>query len=110
MNALPGIGGTLFPGQYLADAFDEAAAQAGGGNLDRQWRRFRGWWDRVEATCGPATGIRALFDLAAMPLAGLLGFRARYAQFDRSSASVRLETPGGTTVSMMVRPLPSRKG
>ena len=104
MNALPGIGGTLFPGQYLADAFDEAAAQAGGGNLDRQWRRFRGWWDRVEATCGPATGIRALFDLAAMPLAGLLGFRARYAQFDRSSASVRLETPGGTTVSMMVRP------
>jgi Eco57I restriction-modification methylase len=108
ISPLPGIDGTLFPGQYLADAFDEAIARAGGDNLERQWRRFRGWWDRVEATCGPATGIRALFDLAAMPLAGLLGFRARHAQFDRSSAAVRLETPGATTVGMMVRPWAAR--
>ncbi|MGE5838220.1 MAG: hypothetical protein ACM4AI_27345, partial [Acidobacteriota bacterium] len=104
-SPLPGIGGTLFPGQYLADAFDAAIPRsAGGGNLDRQWRRFRGWWDRVDATCGPATGIRALFDLVAMPLAGMLGFRARHVDFDRSSAVVRLETPAGTAVGMFVLP------
>jgi hypothetical protein len=109
ISPLPGIGGTLFPGQYLADAFDAAIARsAGGGDLDRQWRRFRGWWDRVEATCGPATGIRALFDLVAMPLAGMLGLRARQVDFDRSRAVVRLETPAGTAVGMMVLPWAAR--
>ncbi|HYN09217.1 MAG TPA: N-6 DNA methylase [Vicinamibacterales bacterium] len=108
MTVLPGVGGTLFPTQFLSHGLEEAHWHAALPDLERQRRQFHGWWNRVAATCGPATGIRALFDLVAMPLAGLAGFRARDAEFDRSHAIARLETAGGATVSLMVLPWASR--
>ena len=57
--------------------------------------RLTAWWRRVEAACGPATGVRTLFDVAAMPPAALLGFRAHDAVFDRDRAIARLTTRGG---------------
>jgi hypothetical protein len=35
------------------------------------------WWRRVRTRCGPATGVRALADAAAAPLATILGFTLR---------------------------------
>ena len=108
MNALPGIGGSLFPSQFITDGLDESLAGVQGSGLERERRRFCSWWDRVAATCGPATGIRALFDLVAMPLAGLLGFRARDAEFAGARGTVRLETASGTSVGLMILPWASR--
>lgn len=107
MTSLPGVGGTLFPGQFIAAGFDEARPHAAI-DWERRRRHFLGWWERVSATCGPATGVRAIFDLVAMPLAGLLGFRARSAEFDRGRGVVRLETGRGGTVSVIVLPWASR--
>jgi hypothetical protein len=95
---LPGVGGSLFPGGFLArlaagsnatdlqDPSDE--------DLERTRRRFVSWWQNVEKECGPATGIRALFDLVAMPLAALLGFRARNAEFEPASVRAELRADG----------------
>jgi hypothetical protein len=108
MSVLPGVGGTLFPGQFLSDGLEEAHWHAALPDLERQRRQFHGWWARVAAACGPATGIRALFDLVAMPLAGMAGFRAREAEFDRDRATARLETAGGVTVGLIVLPWATR--
>jgi hypothetical protein len=63
---------------------------------------------RVDDTCGPTTGLRALFDLVAMPLFAGLGFRARHAEFDRRMARVRLETAKGSGVGLVVLPWATR--
>ena len=64
---LPGIGGWLLPARFLAEhvaprATCDLRAQP-------QWER---WWREVALTCGPATGVRTLFDVAAMPFFGRL--------------------------------------
>jgi hypothetical protein len=105
----PGIAGTLFPSRFLAGGLVDLAADR---NLphphDEFRRRLRAWWRRVEETCGPATGPRALFDLAAMPLAALLEFRAADATFERTHARARLSTRRGTAVALLVLPWASR--
>jgi hypothetical protein len=64
------VGGSLLPGRYLegpiGDEFSDAAPLS----------RLLAWWRDTADRCGPATGLRAVFDLAAMPLAAILGFRA----------------------------------
>jgi hypothetical protein len=72
---------------------------------DRARRRhFLGWWSRVETTCGPATGIRTLFDVVAMPLCGLLGYRARDAVFTQAIGRARLDTASHHSVALVVLP------
>jgi hypothetical protein len=104
---LPGITGSLLPSQYLADrlAGDTAASAP---HLERRRLQLEAWWRRVVATCGPATGLRALFDVVAMPLFAALRFRAREATFDRGRACVHLHTPAGTPVALVIRPWASR--
>lgn len=99
-----GIGGSLFPGRYLADRLLRDADPLDERSANRVMRELPRWWARVEASCGPATGLRALFDLAAMPLFGLLGFRASRAVFERTSARVLLRTPTGTPVALVILP------
>ncbi len=108
MNPLPGVGGTLLPHQFIIDGRDDMFVASATADLEPLRRRFCRWWDQVEATCGPATGIRAIFDVVAMPLAGMLGFRARTAEFDRARGTARLETNRGTTISLIVLPWASR--
>jgi hypothetical protein len=109
MTSLPGIAGTLFPSRFLACSLTEIAAVPDlPGPDDEFQRQLRAWWRRVEATCGSATGLRALFDLAAMPLAALLEFRAHDAVFARAHASARLTTRRGTPVALLVLPWASR--
>lgn len=108
MRPLPGLGGNLFPGQFIVDGLNKQLARISTVDLERRRRHARAWWDRVDATCGPATGIRAIFDLVAMPLAGMLGFRARSAEFDRGHGLACLETSGRVPVTLIVLPWAAR--
>jgi hypothetical protein len=101
---LPGLGGSLFPGRYLLDALSADAAPQDGARIERRRRQLAAWWQAAALSCGPATGLRALFDVVARPLAGALGFRARDVSFERALARVRLESPGATPVGLVILP------
>src|SRR5512144_2361585 len=109
MTPLAGVSGSLFPGRFLADwlAQDTAVKQLAASKEPAR-RRFVNWWRRVETACGPATGLRTLFDTAVMPLAALLGFRATDAAFDRARVVVRLATKRGSRVGLIVLPWAAR--
>ncbi len=74
---LPGFRGPLVSRDFVEHAL---AARFGGrlgeADRDRAAGAFARWWRDASATLGPASGIRALFDVGAAPLAALLGFRA----------------------------------
>ena len=109
MTVLPGISGTLFPSRYLADGLERGVGSPlTPESFEAQRRRFLAWWRRLESECGPATGVRAIFDLAAMPLAALLGFRARRVSFDRDRVVAQLETRRGAVVGLVVLPWAAR--
>jgi hypothetical protein len=105
-----GVAGNLFPRRYLSDCLQNDAHAVGiedrGGAKARAF--LTRWWERVAASCGPATGVRALFDVAAMPLCAALGFRASDARFERGLAQARLRTPANTPVALLVLPWASR--
>jgi hypothetical protein len=104
---LPGISGSLLPSRFLADGIgDERPGHLAAGS--ERHRRLRLWWSRVESRCGPASGIRQIFDVAAMPLCAELGFRARAVEFAPDAATVRLETAQGTPVALVVLSWASR--
>jgi len=100
---LPGIGGWLLPARFLAEHVAPRATCDL--RVQPQWER---WWREVAHTCGPATGVRTLFDVAAMPLFGRLGFRARHPRFLHGSATATLHTPGGRPIALIVRPWSAR--
>jgi hypothetical protein len=110
---LPGVGGSLLPARFLADglwkvhATNDAIDATG---LARGRTHFERWWRRLMDTCGPATGIRAVADLVATPLAGMLGFRVRETTFDGPRAALTLNARhgGGSPVAMLVLPWSSR--
>ncbi len=106
MTPLHGVGGLLFPRQFLA----QLAVERPGADRapDPVTRRLAHWWMRVEATCGPASGARLLFDEAAMPLFAQFGFRARSLDMRGSAALSHLETPRGTPVALLVLPWAAR--
>ena len=109
MTLLPGVSGTLFPSHFLASGLPSTRTKHGTSADPEVWRRhFAGWWRQVESSCGPATGLRALFDLVAMPLAGLLGFRARDAIFEPDGIRARLCGPGVEEVELLLLPWASR--
>lgn len=101
-----GVSGALFPAWWLSEHLH---AQPGHPTEDtRLARHLEQWWSRVEATCGPASGIRTLFDVAAMPLAGLLGFRAASVRLGRTHATAVLTGLHGASVGLIVLPWAAR--
>jgi Eco57I restriction-modification methylase len=110
MNELSGISGSLFPGRYLVeaprhdDAWPRDAAPP-----DRRRRAFEAWWAWAVASCGPATGLRALFDNIAMPLVAMLGFRADDASFERGRVVGTLRTRGPAAAGLILLPWASRQ-
>ena len=109
LTRLSGITGSLFPGRYLEDGLSrDLPGLLSAARLEPTRRRFLQWWAVVERTCGPATGLRALFDLVAMPAAGMLGFRASHARFEAKWASARLDTRRGTPVALLLLPWSTR--
>lgn len=109
LTILPGVSGTLFPGSFLASLSGDAdlAANRPPESVERTRRNFLAWWGSVERHCGPATGLRALFDRVAMPLASLLGFRAHDAEFEDRVATARLESVSGP-VQLVLEPWATR--
>ena len=105
---LPGLSGSLFPARFLAEVFDPRNNRPIDRETDRRRKHFLTWWSRVESSCGPATGVRTLFDVVAMPLCARLGYRARDAVFTRTSGRARLETPRRASVALIVLPWSSR--
>ena len=97
LTPLPGVSGTLFPSRFLASLSLETGPVSDRSEefVDRRQRDFLAWWASVERQCGPATGLRALFDRVAMPLASLLGFRAHDAEFEDRLVTARLESARG---------------
>jgi hypothetical protein len=103
-GTLAGLGGTLFSMRYLSNALWRDADPLDPRHVSSQSLKLRKWWTRFSISCGPATAIRALFDIGAMPLFEGLGFQAALAEFDRSSARVHLTTNEGTAVGLIVLP------
>ena len=107
-SRLSPFAGTLLPHRYLHDRLRHDVRQWLAAGDDRLERHATRWWQSVERQCGPASGVRALFDLVAMPLFGMLGFRARNATFSPGRVHVRLETRRGTAVGLVVLPWATR--
>lgn len=109
MTPLPGITGSLFPSRFLLEGLtigDSGTFVVS--PADEARRQLQFWWRGVENTCGPATSVRTIFDVVAMPLAGLLGFRARDAAFERARVRARLTTRRGGHVGLIVLPWAAR--
>src|SRR5436190_2021467 len=103
-----GVGGRLFPLRYLSTRLLVDASWPAARDTARLAPRLVAWWRRVEARCGPASGLRTLFDIAAMPLFALLGFRASHVTFDRDVARARLATRRGAPVGLLQLPWATR--
>lgn len=102
---LPGVRGSLVSGQFL----EEDLARLFGGHLgeatrDRAMREARQWWQRQVAVLGPTSSLRAIVDVAALPLGVMLGFEAADVRFfaDQAVASVVLRSSSGAVVSLLV--------
>jgi hypothetical protein len=69
---LEGLGGTLLSRRFLSERVPALLPVY----RDERGARFPAalarWWRRVHATCGPATSVRALVDVALRPLAALV--------------------------------------
>jgi hypothetical protein len=84
-----GISGNLLPLQFIATHLRTTAATPQlAGMVDHT--RFGRLWQRIENSCGPATGLRAIVDLAAMPLLAGLGYTASAAEFGSRIAKFQL--------------------
>ena len=101
-SLLSGVSGRLFPLRYLSDRLRFDASPIGDASISRHQARLLQWWQRTAAMCGPATGSRTLFDVAAMPLFAGLGFRASNAVFERDLVRVVLTTRRGTAVALLL--------
>jgi hypothetical protein len=101
---LPGVGGTLFPTRFLQEALPLDALPGDDLWIARRRAELLAWWQRIERQCGPATGLHGLFDLVAMPLAAMLGFRARGAIFEAGQVRAMLVTRQQRSLALIVRP------
>ena len=102
MTLLTGIGGSLFPSRYLATVSWGEHVPHALDSIEARRRQLDAWWRHVERECGPATGLRGLFDLVAMPLAAMLGFRAGQVRFERTRVEACLQSPAGSAVVGLV--------
>ncbi|MEO7189742.1 MAG: N-6 DNA methylase [Vicinamibacterales bacterium] len=96
------MSGTLLPVHYLAEQLAQDAVALGGGQLGINATAFDRWWIRVAQVCGPASGLRMLFDVIAMPLFAMLGFTASRAEFMRDRCHAVLETSRGTPLALVL--------
>ncbi len=83
---IPGFGGHLLPEDFVEERLRSAEARAAGVELQRAMKV----WCAATASLGPATGLRALVDVAVLPLLERLGFAApQVAVMHREHATVR---------------------
>jgi hypothetical protein len=72
---LPGITGSLIAGAFLERILlPELRRLHARDNLQPPFSRLLRWWRRAQRVLGPASGTRAVLDIAALPLIELLGY------------------------------------
>jgi Eco57I restriction-modification methylase len=71
---VPGIGGSLLAGSFLQETVLPEVATTRLASSRTDHARLQRWWRRAEQTLGPATSARVILDVAAVPLAELLGY------------------------------------
>ncbi len=108
--AVRGITGTLLPERYVATELerDMSGMSVPGVDSASLSRHITRWWTGVTSRCGPASPARVIFDDVAMPLFGMLGFRAHDVVFDGPVCHARLTTPGGAVVALVIAAWASR--
>ena len=75
---IEGVSGSLVSQHYAEHLLGAAfAGRLGEQSRDQARRRVRAWWRRDGCVLGPSSSLRAIFDLGAAPLLGVLGFSAR---------------------------------
>jgi len=76
---IPGVSGDLLSSAYLAAQVDAASATGPPGGTG--WMRaVLRWWRRAAHALGPATAHRAMLDVGARPLMGLLDLRLAHVE------------------------------
>ncbi len=72
---LPGVSGSLIAAGFLENVLHHELGAAGSTAPRRaSCAQLLRWWRRIERTLGPASSARAVLDIAALPLADLLGY------------------------------------
>jgi hypothetical protein len=71
---LPGISGSLIAGSFLADTVLPEVQGGAQAPSRTEHGRLQRWWRRLEGALGPASSARGVLDVAALPLAELLGY------------------------------------
>src|SRR5688500_1570360 len=99
---LAGLTGSLVS-HYFAERIlqQEFAGRLGNASLAVAARGFTDWWHAQASQLGPASSIRSIWDLAAAPLAELLGFAAPSSSHDQGDVRHALLTPAGGGVALV---------
>ncbi len=102
---LAGVLGSLVSEHFLEDDLPRLfAGELGEATRERASAEIRRWWDRVAATLGPASALRAVVDVAARPLLRILGFEAdeRATLADLAATAIVLRSDAGAPVMLLV--------
>ena len=100
---LAGLTGSLITHHFAERVLrQEFAGRLGEISLPPAERAFAHWWQTVaEPQLGPASSIRSIWDLAAIPLIELLGFTAAPAVSDGTDTRYAPLTASGTRVALV---------
>jgi len=89
---LDAISGSLVSRHFAEHVLPTAfAGRLGEPLCERARRALRAWWAREGSALGPASSLRAVFDLGAAPIASLLGFSARKPRSALSGRALRAD-------------------
>jgi hypothetical protein len=98
---IPGLSGRLISVSFATEVLPELTASL---TLPDDLRRATARWNAArEAELGPASGVRAVCDVAVLPLLDLLGYRIAFRR-DESARCELVLTAAGSTVPAIVVP------
>ena len=98
---LAGLTGSLVSHHFAERIlFDEFAGRLGETSSAAAERAFVRWWQAEASQLGPASSIRSIWDLGAVPLAELLGFAAPYPSQNSDNIRHALLTSSASPVAL----------
>lgn len=107
---LRGISGTLLPSAFVSQlAAVDARTPVDSHPLERVRQDVERWWRGIETRCGPATGLHAVVDDAALPLFRTLGYQVMDVARERDRALLVMRPASGAPVAAIVRPWAARR-
>ncbi|HXG87252.1 MAG TPA: N-6 DNA methylase [Vicinamibacterales bacterium] len=91
---MPGITGSLLAGSFIEQVWLPEVTAAGAVN-PKSIRQLHRWWRTVERHLGPASGARAVLDIAVLPLITLLRAKVTRMEPHRGGFVGSVESDGG---------------